>query len=210
MSDSDISDISSLSSAPTLSTTSSASSLGEDNSSCGWFMPLLVILGLIAVGFLLYNYWCEENYQNDSGTITVKPYVVQPSHESFGAMQRSNGSAQWNGETVPSRVEHGQVKDLDAKSFLRALKTYPVLVVAFVANGCGHCTTMKPNLHAAAKKSKIPVFTAHAHREGVMDLLKAYGIMGFPTVLKFVNGQKQEEYMGNRQPDDIAAYCNGN
>ncbi len=81
-------------------------------------------------------------------------------------------------------------------------------VVAFMAQFCGFCTIIKPEYVEAAKKSQIPFYTMYSSQPGASSVLNKYNIGGFPTVLKFKNGQKVEEYNGVRKADSIAMWAN--
>jgi len=170
------------------------------------------VLALVLVGVLIYYYWCDwcenrdNNNNDDDGSRNNQNQNVTMDYTEY--MKNSNTNTYPSKPVQPSHS--GTVEDVDAATLAKYMKTYPEMVVAFVSNGCGHCTNMKPAIHAAAKQSKVPIFTCHAHRDGVMDVLKQWQIMGFPTVLRLVNGQKGEEYNGNRQADDLAGFCNKN
>jgi thioredoxin-like negative regulator of GroEL len=149
----------------------------------------MVIFGLVLLGGLFYYYWCDWDNKKDNEKAHV--YVLQE-----GA---SGGKgAQWS----------GNVEDVDAQGLQKFMQSHDVIVVAFVANGCGHCTTAKPAIHKAAKKSKKPVLTCHAHRPGIMKVCEQLGIMGFPTIMKLSKGKKVDEYRGDRSEASFAQYFN--
>lgn len=195
---SSLSDDSSLFSNSSIQSSESGFMNRNSKQACSWIALIVCLLVLIMISVLIYNYMgeCDDEYINQDDN---EIYVFEiDNNNPNGNLHKKHHKTQWNGKVV----------DLDSNSFKKALKSYPEFVVAFVANGCGHCTQMKPSLHSSAKKSNIPVFTSHAHRDGIMDLVQEYNVEGFPTVIKFKNGQKLKEYQGTRQTDDLVKFYN--
>jgi thiol-disulfide isomerase/thioredoxin len=163
----------------------------KDGSSCApWLVPLLTIVGLGLIFYLWYSW--GENYNNNSNNNS----------------NVDNGSR--NGVLVISNMSNndGKVVDLTGNQLKGAMNSDSPIVVALMANGCGHCTNLKPNYHKAAKMCKNPIFSMHAHTDGSMDLLKLFGIRGFPTILKIRKGQVVAQYEGDRSAEDIARWVN--
>ncbi|HEY9815373.1 MAG TPA: protein disulfide isomerase family protein [Candidatus Obscuribacterales bacterium] len=97
------------------------------------------------------------------------------------------------------------VQEVDQNGFQRHVKDQgQPTVVAFVAEGCGHCTALKPNFAEAATLARLPFLQVEYAQAG--DLCKALGINGFPTILRFEGGEKVAEYRGDRSADSLAKF----
>lgn len=69
-------------------------------------------------------------------------------------------------------------------------------------NRCGHCKQLEPEYAEAAKELKAANLTlakVDATKEAL--LAKEYMIQAFPTIILFHNGEKVEEYQGERNAD---------
>lgn len=80
-------------------------------------------------------------------------------------------------------------------------------VVMFHAKWCGHCKNTMPNFQKAAAMSKIP-FLCVEHSVSEEKLAKKLGITGYPTIMRFQQGEMISEYQGNRTAEDIAKFAN--
>jgi protein disulfide-isomerase A6 len=104
----------------------------------------------------------------------------------------------------PSRVVQLTGANFDKK----VLQNPAVVVVAFTAPWCGHCTRLQPEWEQAAKE---------LHGEAAVlgwvdatvetDLATAYGVKGFPTIKVFAGGVKSAkdavDYQGERTASSI-------
>lgn len=151
---------------------------------CGWLMPVIIVIAVILGLVLLYYWFCPP--QSSTSMLVIENYAGK------------TGSI----PTTPT----GQVADLNSATFEQKLKSEPQFAVAFVSNGCGWCTKLKPELIAAAKKSKIPVYTLYSHN--AKDLLGRYKINGFPHILKFKNGKVVGEQPGFAPQDKLVVFLN--
>lgn len=87
------------------------------------------------------------------------------------------------------------------------IKNKKDVVCAFTSEGCGHCKQMKPEFLKAAEKSMIPFLNIDAKVAGP-DMLKAYNIQGFPTVILFRSGQPISEFKNMpRTADNFLAFA---
>ena len=67
---------------------------------------------------------------------------------------------------------------------------------------CGHCKALAPEYaKAAADLKKINVTLAKVDVTVEEALGKEYAIQGFPTIVLFYKGQKEEEYNGERNAE---------
>jgi protein disulfide-isomerase A6 len=117
-----------------------------------------------------------------------------------------------NGSSSSSNKKKGgpsKVVQLTAANFEEQVLQNPaVVVVAFTAPWCGHCTRLQPEWEQAAKQ---------LHGEGAVlgwvdatvetDLATAYGVKGFPTIKVFGGGVKSAkdavDYQGERTASSI-------
>lgn len=154
----------------------------SSSSSCmSWLVPLLIAVGLGLLVYLIYNYSCGNKSKND-GSNNNGVLVVSN-------MSNSNNSG-------------GQVVDLDGDK-LEALSNNHPIIVAFLAQGCGWCSKVKPNVVEAAKSSPKTLYSMYAHSKNGMERCKQYGVKGFPTILYIHKGRIVSEYQGDRSPSDL-------
>lgn len=77
-------------------------------------------------------------------------------------------------------------------------------IVAFMMNGCGHCTKMRPDLERAAKRAvrngRIPFMGIDMAKAG--NLLERLQVKGFPTIVKIMGG-KMTKYEGDRSENSL-------
>lgn len=78
-------------------------------------------------------------------------------------------------------------------------------LVMFYADWCPHCKTLKPKWEKAAsemnteKSVKMISINAGNGTEEEKALMSKYSVEGYPTILVFENGEKKEEYKGERE-----------
>ena len=157
----------------------------HQQSSClSWLVPLLIAVGIGLLMYLIYNYSCKSGSKNSNGE----------NNDSNGVLIVSNMSNSSN--------SGGQVVDLDGDK-LESLSSSQPIVVAFLAQGCGWCSKVKPNYVEAAKSSPKTLYSLYAHSKNGMDRCKQYGVKGFPTILYIHKGRVVAEYQGDRSPADL-------
>lgn len=83
-------------------------------------------------------------------------------------------------------------------------------VVMFYALWCGHCKHFKPHFEEASKMPSKSKYVAVNAGEGdaFMEVMKRYGVKGFPTVLKFKNNSDPEMFMGERTAKAVSDFSN--
>lgn len=184
MSDSD--SISSMSSVPAVN---EMLRKNRDKSSCAsWLVPLLIVAGIALAFYLWYNHSssCTSDSNNNSNGVMV-----------ISNMTNNNSNSSNN---------NGQVIELTGRQLLDASKKSPIVVALFL-QGCGPCNSTKPAYHEAAKSSKRQLYSMHAHSDGAMEVLKALGIKGFPTICVVSNGKVLSEYSGDRSSNSLASWA---
>jgi thioredoxin-like negative regulator of GroEL len=83
-------------------------------------------------------------------------------------------------------------------------------LVLFSMNGCSHCEDLKPtwdllyNNYGNNNYIEIKQIVAQEHP----DLVKQYGVTGFPTILALHNGQILKKYDGDRSYEDLVRFMN--
>lgn len=165
--------------------------VGDGEMSCSsWLVPILLIFAIIAIFVVWYGYSCQRSKQDEDSVV-------------------SNLTGGQSSDNKNSQFPPGQVHDLLPQQLVNLMNQIPV-VVAFMADGCGHCKNLKPNYHMASQKSRVPLFTLFAHRDGSDSILRAFNINGFPTICKIYKGKIIDQYQGNRSPDDISRFANKN
>jgi thiol-disulfide isomerase/thioredoxin len=183
---------------PTLSDVSSTSSLDvarlneslrgyhQPSHSCmSWLVPLLIAVGVGLLVYLIYNYSCGYKSSNSNSNSN--------SNNSNGVLVISN---------MANNSNSGQVVDLDGDK-LDSISSNEPVVVAFLAQGCGWCTKVKPNYVETAKVSPKQLYSLYAHSKNGMESCKRYGVKGFPTIMYIHKGKVVSEYSGDRSPQDL-------
>jgi thiol-disulfide isomerase/thioredoxin len=195
-----MSSVSSASSMPSLGGVLRSAKRDQTSFSCSkWLVPVLIVTGVVLLFYLSVNYWKKCNYGNNNSNNNSN------SNNSNGVMlvSRMTNNTGNNGNNSNT----GGVMDVTGQQLANAMNEKPV-VVAFLADGCGWCTKLKPEYHKAASKSKHPLHTLYAHRDGAMDILKMFQIAGFPTIYIIHKGKVLDEYKGPRTEDAIAQWVN--
>jgi len=82
-----------------------------------------------------------------------------------------------------SRVTELTGRDFVGKKLKKSHINNGGAIVLFYANWCGHCKDMAPEYRRLAVASPIPVLAVESKNE---DVMKKFGIQGFPTI-KFAN-----------------------
>jgi thiol-disulfide isomerase/thioredoxin len=80
------------------------------------------------------------------------------------------------------------------------------VVCAFTSKGCGHCQQMKPEYEKAAGQAPIPFMIIEQSAAGD-NLLKNYGIKGFPTILRFRDGLPVATFNGPRTAENFIRFA---
>eukprot|EP01064_Diplonema_japonicum_P030046 TRINITY_DN4998_c0_g1_i1.p1 TRINITY_DN4998_c0_g1~~TRINITY_DN4998_c0_g1_i1.p1 ORF type:complete len:292 (+),score=80.46 TRINITY_DN4998_c0_g1_i1:174-1049(+) len=111
--------------------------------------------------------------------------------------------------------EGADVVTLTTENFDEEVKQYNGLVlVEFYAPWCGHCKTLAPEWAKAATalKGKVKIAAVDATKEA--DLGKMFDVSGYPTIIAFPYGKKEDEegiiietYNGGRDADGVIEYA---
>lgn len=131
-----------------------------------------------------------------------------------GGSSSSSGSSSSTGGSGGGRRSNGdEATQLTESTF--AANVYDnsnVVLVAFIAPWCGHCTALKPAWNEAASKLKgsgASLFIVDATEEE--SLARQYQVQGFPTIKIFPGGKGKTassamEYEGGRETEQIVQY----
>jgi protein disulfide-isomerase A6 len=137
--------------------------------------------------------------------VQVASTVFQERAQSvLGGGSSSKSSSGKKSKAGPSRVIQLTSANFEAK----VLQNPEVVVVAFTAPWCGHCTRLKPEWEQAAKQ---------LHGQGAVlgwvdatvesELATAYGVKGYPNIKVFPGGKKTKsdatDYQGERTASSI-------
>lgn len=90
----------------------------------------------------------------------------------------------------------------ESYNFHNFLSFHSLKLIKTLLHRCGHCKQLTPEYAEAArrlKESNLTLAKVDATREAA--LAKEYMIQGFPTIILFQNGEKVEEYQGERNAD---------
>jgi thiol-disulfide isomerase/thioredoxin len=89
-------------------------------------------------------------------------------------------------------MDFSTIPQLDDHDFDNAtLKNKECSIILFYADWCGHCVNFKPVY--VQFYEKVPSLNIAAVNSEHENVIKAFNITGFPTLLKFKNGQKTGE-----------------
>ena len=91
-------------------------------------------------------------------------------------------------------------------SYLENLEN-PTSAIYFHMNGCGHCKNFTPVWEQFSNNYKGPVRLKKMERaEAGDEMLKKYGVEGFPTVVKINDEGKFETFNGERTIKGLTAF----
>lgn len=92
-----------------------------------------------------------------------------------------------------------------------------VVFILFKTEWCGYCTQFKPVYEQLAKfyNGKIIFTTVDADenqelRSNINSFLYGYKILGFPTIVMYINGFFLKKYSGDRSLESMKEYINTN
>lgn len=143
----------------------------------------------------------ERKYPQSSSQANAEN--IQPPYATSQGQGNMYGSA-----AQPPPKPHSGIPALDAASFQSEIKDKGShAVVAFTAHGCGHCQQLMPELAKAQSMSKVPLFVMDADSAGKWP--EVFKIGGYPTILKFAQGEAIAEYTEYpRTAASLAAFAN--
>lgn len=86
------------------------------------------------------------------------------------------------------------------------LKSEKPVLVDFYADWCGPCQMMAREIEEFAEETtKVNVCKINVDES--TDLAVTFGVMSIPTVLLFENGQETKRFVGAKEKDQIAEFC---
>ena len=85
------------------------------------------------------------------------------------------------------------------------LRENPRATVLFYASWCNHCHAMLPEYDKAAEQAPTATL-GRVQCDNQQELVSSYKLRGFPTVLRFENGEVIQQYSGDRSASDLARF----
>ena len=107
--------------------------------------------------------------------------------------ERSRTSGDSDNNTVPGAP--AEVSPADVEGWVRS---HPNTTLLFYAPWCQHCHAMLPNYAEACAQVGNHASLGQVNCDNSPQIVSLYGLRGFPTVLRFVDGEVDEEYQGDR------------
>ena len=101
-----------------------------------------------------------------------------------------------------SAAAEGMQTVTDLPAFLRQ---HPEAIVLFHASWRSHCKKLLPSYAKAATSNSLPMGAMNC--DEAEDIIKQYKLRGFPTILRFRNGTRVDEYHGDRSVKDLQQFC---
>lgn len=86
------------------------------------------------------------------------------------------------------------------------LKSEKPVLVDFYADWCGPCQMMAREIEEFAEETE-KVNVCKINVDESTDLAVTFGVMSIPTVLLFENGQETKRFVGAKEKDQIAEFC---
>lgn len=106
-------------------------------------------------------------------------------------------------QTVERTSSDPLVRVDDLNAFVRK---HPHCVVMVHAEWCSHCKNLRPLLSKVAAKKQSEVMYGTLDGPENSAVLDAYQIQGFPTLLRFYNGNKVAELRGMQTEEALSSF----
>ena len=116
-----------------------------------------------------------------------------PSKTKKAELSRTSGDSDNN--TVPVPGAPAEVSPADVEGWVRS---HPNTTLLFYAPWCQHCHAMLPNYAEACAQVGNHASLGQVNCDNSPQIVSLYGLRGFPTVLRFVDGEVDKEYQGDR------------
>lgn len=88
------------------------------------------------------------------------------------------------------------------KGIQEVIKTSPNITIFYYWNMCGHCTALRPTWDKVCNKYKkngdCDIVNVEASDIHHLPVKYKKGISGFPTIIKYINGIKIDEFRDER------------
>ena len=79
-------------------------------------------------------------------------------------------------------------------------------VILYYAPWCGHCKNLMPQWDKFQEEGVKNVEIKKINSDTEKEVIKAAGVSGFPTIIKYTNGEK-EIYTGDRTADALKRWA---
>lgn len=139
---------------------------------------------------------------------TVTPYEGGRTEKDFVKYLASLGATV--GVSPADSGVSGPVLEVNDGNFDVAIKRKKHALLFFYTEWCKHCKPAKAEYSEAAKKlSGQDILFAMIDAEMNLDTTDRFNVSGFPTILRFTNGNLIGEFQGERTVDGFIAFAKG-
>lgn len=111
---------------------------------------------------------------------------------------------------LSSRVEGSNVVTATENDFDSIIKKSEIALVKFYAPWCGHCQELAPEWEKAADEVPSGAVLVDVDCTKETKLASRYSIEGYPTIILFRGGEKEDIYKGLRKSSSIVDYAKAN
>ena len=157
-----------------------------------WALVLLTVIAMLCAALVIAVLWNRGRSVSFSKTAT---------RSRRSPSQAQAGQGQGGGEGGGRRAE-----DVSPNDVQDWLERQPQAVLLFYAPWCTHCHAMLPRYAEAAPHAGAGTAVGQVNCDNSPKLASLYGLRGFPTVLRFVHGEVDEEYKGDRSAQSLAQF----
>ena len=98
------------------------------------------------------------------------------------------------------------MQEVDPGAVQAWVRRHPSATLLFYAPWCQHCHAMLPKYKEAAREVSDGAVVGTVNCDNSPQLTSLYGLRGFPTVLRFVDGEVDSEYEGDRQAASLRRF----
>ena len=160
-------------------------------------ISVVFVVAIVAgISYYIGNHNCKDHKLtlDISGMPAGKP-IPQAMHMAGGG---ASGGARGGAKEIVSPDEAKEMASGKGKFSKK-------IVLMIYSPGCGHCTTTKPALNAAANGCSVPFYTIDITKH--RDVLNKFKVTGVPHVILVEGGAEMAKYSGDRSPASFKAFA---